>query len=292
MLQTEGRHLELQTSHRSQHRGGVAQLGIAQHLNHAFFVELGDAPPELLETPGVQHPGPHEELGREAGDGREGDRRPGRVVEGVPDAHVGGVDQANHVAGVGLLHRLALLAEHGGCVLGVERLAGAPLGDDHASFETAGADPNEGNAIAVGGVHVGLDLEHEAGEMLLQRPAFALGVEAGLRRGDQFHHRVEQLAHPEVCHGRAEKGRGGFVGQERFDVQVGADLGQQLDLLLGGFPGQALFPGRSLRVDDLFRGNLRASSDAGVAGVAAVAPIQDAPEVTGETDRPGHRNGG
>ena len=49
-------------------------------------------------------------------------------VQRVADADVGGVDQADDVAGERLLDRLALLAEHRVGVLGGERLAGRGRG--------------------------------------------------------------------------------------------------------------------------------------------------------------------
>ena len=92
-------------------------------------------------------------------------------VQRVADPHVGGVDQADDVAGPRLLDRLPLLAEHRVGVLGGERLAGRPVGDDHPPLEPARAHPQERDAVAVRPVHVRLHLEHEARERRVEAAA-------------------------------------------------------------------------------------------------------------------------
>ena len=81
VLEPPGGHLELQPADRGQHRGLVAQVGVAQHLHHALLVELGDAPAELLEAARVAHPDRREVLGGEAG--MAGVRPPGAPTYSV-----------------------------------------------------------------------------------------------------------------------------------------------------------------------------------------------------------------
>ena len=69
--------------------------------------------------------------------------------------------------GIGFLGERAVLGEEkfGACrPIG---LAGAHMHDLHAARKLAGADPHEGDAVAVVRVHVGLHLEHEPGQRRL-----------------------------------------------------------------------------------------------------------------------------
>jgi hypothetical protein len=70
-----------------------------------------------------------------------------------------------------------------------------------------GADPQEGDAVAVGRVHVRLDLEDEAGERS-SGSTTRCTVASGARRRGVVHEGVEQLLDPEVVDGRAEEDRG------------------------------------------------------------------------------------
>ena len=167
VLHAVGGHLELHRPDGGEHRRLVAAPVRAQHLDHALAVQLLDALAELLVLGGVAAAADGEVLGREGGHRREGHRPLG--VEGVADAERGGVDQADDVAGVGDVDALPLAAEHVLGVLGRERPAGAGVGDDHAALEDARADADEGQPVAVRGVHAGLHLEHEGAERVGQR---------------------------------------------------------------------------------------------------------------------------
>ena len=66
-------------------------------------------------------------------------------------------------------------------------LAGTHVAQLHAALEVAGCQAHEGDAVAVVGVHVGLDLEHEAADVFLVRGDRArLGRLHARRRGESF----------------------------------------------------------------------------------------------------------
>ena len=116
-----------------------------------------------------------EVLGREA-------RQLGKLdrileVQRVADAHVGCVDQPDHIAGERFFDGRPLLAEHGVRVLGREGLAGATVGEHHASLEHARAHADERDAVAVRGVHVGLHLEHETRHRRIERAFRAFDID-------------------------------------------------------------------------------------------------------------------
>ena len=92
-----------------------------------------------------------------------------------------------------------------------------PVRDDlelHAALEAARADAHERDAVAVRRVHVGLDLEDHAGELLLVGLDHALDRGAVARRRRQVDQRVEHLAHAEVVDRRAEEHRRLLAGEK------------------------------------------------------------------------------
>ena len=76
-----------------------------------------------------------------------------------------GIEQADDVAGIGLLHHGALVGHELLGSLQLDLLAGAGVPGAHVPLEFAADHAHKGQAVAVGGVHVGLDLEHKAREL-------------------------------------------------------------------------------------------------------------------------------
>ena len=122
--------------------------------------------------------------------------------------------------------------------------------DLHAPLETPGTDAQEGDAVAVLGVHVGLDLEDEAGELgfvgLTGR--FAAGRARGRR---EFDHGIEQGLDTKVVNRRTEEDRRLLarqvgpgvegVGGAAHQFDVGAQfLGLGADQLIEARVGEAL----------------------------------------------------
>ena len=210
----------------------------------------------------------------------------GRVdVERVAHPHVGGVDQGHDVAGVGLVERVALLPEHRVGVLGGERPAGGLVGDHHPPLEPPGAHPHERHPVAVRRVHVGLDLEHERRERVVELAGGAVDVEPGRRRRRQVDDAVEQQADPEVGERRADEHRRLLARQEQLDVDRRR-------------PARRAAPASSAAVRQaspslglgLARGRRTSSvASAGAVGGAPVAdelpgaPVDQPPEVAGDS---------
>jgi hypothetical protein len=128
-------------------------------------------------------------IGSRAGHGA-GSRREGRhaaeihllaLGQRVADAQRAVVGDADDVAGPGLLGHLAFLGEEEQRRVDRHLLAGPDLAQPHALGQPPAAQPHEGDAVAVVGVHVGLDLEHEAGTAV-PRPARSRGSAARARR--------------------------------------------------------------------------------------------------------------
>jgi hypothetical protein len=110
------------------------------------------------------------------------------------------------------------------------RLLPVALLELHAALEAAGADAQEGDAVAVLGVHVGLDLEHEAGELRLVRLHLARRRPAAIGAGDRVDHRVEQALHAEVVDRRAEEHRRLLARQVGLAVEGMRGAAHQFDV--------------------------------------------------------------
>ena len=101
--------LELQWANRRQQRRSRGRLTQLQYLNHSFLQKLVEATTKLFELRRVRIVQVGEGFRREARNFPVGDGRVGR--EGVADAEAVVPDQADDVAGIGLIQRFALIAE-------------------------------------------------------------------------------------------------------------------------------------------------------------------------------------
>ena len=87
-------------------------------------------------------------------------------AQGVADGEDARVKQADDIARVGLIHDGAVLRHQLGAGGQLDVLALLHVVSLHAALELAGADAHKGDAITVGLVHVGLDLEDEGRELV------------------------------------------------------------------------------------------------------------------------------
>ncbi len=212
------------------------------------------------------------------------------LEERVAQQHAGGVDQADDVAGVGIVDGLPVGAERGGGVLGGHVAACARVGDRHAALEVPGADAGERDAVAVRRIHVGLHLEDECAERRFQRTRCPVAVDTGGRRGSELDHRVEQGAHTEVGERRADEQRCGLAGQEGWQVEIGADGVEQADLVHRGPPhpaGTGVGGGEGGLDVGLDLERLRGTaSRAGVGRVALGTTVDEPAELVAAAHRP------
>ena len=92
---------------------------------------------------------------------------------------------------------------------------------------------HKGNAVAVGGVHIGLNFEHHAAELGLGGRHHALNRRLGAGRGRQVDQRVEHLAHAKVVDGRAKQHGRLLAVQKRLHLKRGRCAFHQLQLVFG-----------------------------------------------------------
>src|SRR5262249_23920052 len=135
-----------------------------EHLDRALLRQLLQGLTQLLGLHGVSQPHPAKNLRCKARYADEIQRL--ALCQRIADAQGAMVGDAEHVAGKCLLGERALLRKEELRHVQANGLTGAYLADLHPTGKPAGAQPRKSNAIAVIGIHVGLDLEHERGHLI------------------------------------------------------------------------------------------------------------------------------
>ncbi len=168
---------------------------------------------------------------REVGQARKAHQA--ALRQAVADAQHAMVRNADDVARIGLFGQFAVRGkEHDG---GVHRqlLAGVLYLQLHAALEAARGHAEHGDAVAVVGVHIGLNLEDEAGDFVgagLDRDVFGRGGVAGfgrrllagghgLGRRGPFADGLQQFLDAEVAQGRAPQHGRHMAFQKRLTVE-------------------------------------------------------------------------
>ncbi|MPN17758.1 hypothetical protein SDC9_165113 [bioreactor metagenome] len=158
MFQTVGNHVELECANRAKNHVGAGNR--AEQLGRPLLGQLLQAFLQLLDLQRVADTRQAEHFrceGRNAGKAQVF-----ALGEGLAEADGAVVGDADDVARPRLIGSGAIARHEGNGVVDRQGLAGGHLLDLHAPVEAAGTDAQEGDAVAVLGVHVGLDLEHEA----------------------------------------------------------------------------------------------------------------------------------
>ena len=140
--------------------------------------------------------------------------------EGVADLEVARVVQADDVARVGEVDDRLFLGHESRGRGEFHLFAAAHVQVVLVAFERAGADLQEGDAVPVIRVHVGVDLEDEACHFRLGRlydPGFG---RCGARRGGDADETLQgSLLHAEIIDRRTEEDRGQFGPQVSLAVE-------------------------------------------------------------------------
>ena len=226
VLQTILDDLELQRAHRADDLAAVERRG--EELRHAFVHELVDALGQLLELQRVGVLDVAELFGGERRDAREAELF--AFGERVADLEVARVVQAHDVARIGEVDDRLLLGHEGRRRREFELLAAAHVQVVFVAFERARTYFEECDAVAVVGIHVGVDLEDEARHFGFRRLHDAGFGRGRARRGGYAHEAFEQLAHAEVVDRRTEEYRGQFAPQVGPAVEIVVNALDQLDV--------------------------------------------------------------
>ena len=152
-------------------------------------------------------------------------------------------------------------------------LPGGAVGHDHAPLELAGAHPHERDAVAVGRVHVRLDLEHEGRERRVERAGHARRRRRGAT-GDGARSTTASSSRrtPKFVSAEPKNTGRDLALAEALGVGVGADLVEQRQLVERRVPGGALLGGGLVEGAHLLAGLGGAAGGAGEADVACRRP--------------------
>ena len=154
---------ELQGADGGEERGGRHAGAERDRLDDALLEKLFKAGAEFFRVGGGGVGDEREDLGREARDLVIAD---GFVLgQGVTDSETVVADEADDVARPSFIDGFAVLAEQFVGRGQADGAAAALMDHGHVALEFAGANADERDAIAVLGVHVGLNLKHEGGEL-------------------------------------------------------------------------------------------------------------------------------
>ena len=154
--------LKLEWAHRPKERHALDCVGEFELLRDALLEQLVETLAEALEfrCAGVSQIG--ETLRREAGNLMVGEG--GIFRDRIADEKIVIPDDAYDIASPGFIYRLAVLGEESLGIAEADCFSQTRVGGNHVTAEAAGDDSNERNAVAVLGVHVGLDFEDKTRE--------------------------------------------------------------------------------------------------------------------------------
>src|SRR6185369_10593203 len=211
--------------------------------------------------------------------------------EGVADLDDAVVVDADDVAGECFLHVGAVLGHEDSGVCDLHVSAEAQMAHLHTAGEFSRADPEEGDPVPVGRVHVRLDLEAEAGERLLEGGDHAADRLTWQRRGRFGHEGVEQLLNAKGVDRAAEKYRGLLSGKISFFIEGVGCTFEKLDIVAELFhlaPQKLVQTGiiQPLDSNDLSDAAVSLGIEKGhLFGVQVVCPAEPLPHADGPGDR-------
>src|SRR5690554_1083512 len=288
LLETMGDHIELQRTHGTKNQVVVVQR--LEQLGRALLGELLQPLLQCLELERILELNPLEQLRSKVRD----THKPHLLThgEGVTNLDGAVVVQADDVARPRLLDMRPVRGEEGQGIGNLDVLADTHVTHLHVLLVLARADPQESDAVAMLGIHIGLDLEHEARELRvggLHTPRIGL---PGLGRRRILNEAIQHFAHPEIPHGGAEINRRQFATPIGIEIESMGSATYQLYLhaqLLGNIRTQKrIHLGIVQPLDALVVRNT-ASLPLGIKMNHIVVEVVDALEVTPHTDGPSHR---
>ena len=230
VLEAVLQHLELQHADRADDDLLHAAVRLVEDLDGALLRDLGDTLDKLLAFHGVHLRDDGKMLRRKRGDTLEAHAQL-RVADRVADGEDAGVEHTDDVAGVGLIDDRALLRHELLRLRKLERLAALHVQVLMVALELARADAHEGDAVAVGLIHVRLNFEHECGKRRLHRVDHAVSRRARQRRHRHVQEVFQKRLDAEIRQRGAEKHRTEPPGAHLVEVEGVARAVEQFNVL-------------------------------------------------------------
>ena len=130
------------------------------------------------------------------------------------------VVQTNDIARISLFNMRAIAGHKGQRIRDHHIFAKTHLTKLHALFIFTRHHTQEGHAVTMFRVHVGLNFKDEAGEFLLRRFHFTDVRRARHRCGRPLHQAIQHMVHTKVTQRGTKEDRGDFTGQEQLFIEL------------------------------------------------------------------------
>ena len=150
--------------------------------------------------------------------------------QGVADAQLPVVRNTDDIASPSLFGQFAVRGEEQNRVRNRHRLFRTNMCQLHAAMEVARGQPDKGNAVTVFRVHVRLNLEHKASDLVFLGHNLTRVSGLWLRFRTVFADAVHQFFDAERVDRRAEPDRGHVALKDRLMVQFGQQFARHFDL--------------------------------------------------------------
>ena len=153
------------------------------------------------------------------------------LSQSVADFERAGVGNTNDVAGERFVDNALFLSHKGGRRGETQGFARADVAIRGVALELAGTYLYERDTRTVVRVHIGMNLEHEAAELLLGRLNAALFGIDGFRRGRNLNEAVEQLLYAKGVECRTEENRRNQAGAIVLNIKFGINALDKLQVI-------------------------------------------------------------
>ena len=149
----------------------------------------------------------------------------------VADEQIVVADETHDIAGVGIIDGFAIARKKPLRVAKPHAFAAARVEHIHIALEFSRDNAHEGHAVAVLGIHVGLNLKNKGGKLLRRRIDREPVAFARQRRRCQLKETIEQHLHTKVVGSTSEKHRRQLTGEHLIDIEVRTRALEQFKLI-------------------------------------------------------------
>ena len=216
-----------------------------EELRDALLRQILQRAAQMLGPHGIAQAHPAQDFRGEARNAGEGQAL--ALAQCIADAQGAVIGNADDVAGIGLLRQFTVAGheEHG--IVDGHLLGAAHLGQLHAALEAPGAEPQEGDPVAMVRVHIGLHLEDEARHLVFRWLDGARLGRLRARRRREFRQALQQPCHAMGAQGTAEIDRRHMAFAICCGIEPRAAGPRELDFFLE--PGELFGRGGPALVD-------------------------------------------
>src|SRR5690606_35984114 len=149
----------------------VGAKACLENARRPLLRELEERAAEMLGAHRIERADALQQFRREARNAGEADIL--TLRQRIADTQIAVVRDTDDIAGPGFLRQFPVLRKEQYGIVDIEGFLAPHMFQLRAAAEMAGDQPHKGNAVAVLGVHIGLDFKDKPADLLLQRRYFA-----------------------------------------------------------------------------------------------------------------------